>query len=482
MSDPTVIAVHARPFQVAHLSFEVGGILEGPLEGPPVELGTPVRAFDFPAFYAILGVAKTVPGTPSQLLFDFMKIKAEVAPFALGCLRNEARKAAMHNAINARQNAYFAKYVNAPDIIKFMNEFYSPTAPGSKPQRLHHLSTLAQDQWDLLQSAYDGLGRTGVVTNTISTLCSETTNYGYSATSGINDAFVVTAPDTPITIPTLAPPDPPAPWPTPREWPLGCLEPDPNAPPSQDPPAPSQPPTAAVNTWGEGFTGDGKTTSTIQKGTSYQTVSSGDKAHQTQTVVNTDYVYRVPYHEGLAQLDRAKISLIDQQFAQYMYGQNLPNLAQVFQNELKNIDSNVFRLQIAVLDTILLSPIAGIVTGIYKNPGDAVRPGEPVLRVEDNTSIYLVATIVHRGPIVVAQPLKPPPANSQVTIQTSLFDVAGPLSPSLTGTVVSARGHRGGGDMWDLIVKCQNPVDASGNPIIPLGYHFDFDNTSISIS
>lgn len=251
--------------------------------------------------------------------------------------------------------------------------------------------------------------------------------------------------------------------------------------PVNSPAPPPQPPLAAGNTWGEGSSGPNNTTATIQKGASYQTVSNGDKAYQTQTIINTDYGYRTPYYEGAAQFERAQISLIDQQFAQFMYSQNLPHLAQVFQNELNSIDSNVFRLQVAFLDTILLSPIAGTVTGIYKNPGDAVKAGEPVIRVEDNSNIYLVATIVHRGPIVVAPPPPtPPPANSTVTVTTPLFGASGPLT-TLTGSVVSARGHRDD-DKWDLIVKCKNPLDSSGNPIVPLGYHFDYDDTTISIS
>jgi multidrug efflux pump subunit AcrA (membrane-fusion protein) len=214
---------------------------------------------------------------------------------------------------------------------------------------------------------------------------------------------------------------------------------------------------------------------------SYQTTSSADKARQSQTIVNTDYGYRVPYFEGRAQFERAQISLIDQQFAQFMYGQNLPHLGTVFQNELNSIDGNVFRLQIAFLNTILMSPIAGVVTGVYKNPGDAVKAGEPVVRVEDNNTIYLVATVIHRGPIVIgAPPPLPPPPNSTVTVQTPLFDASGPLT-SLTGSVVSARGHRDD-DKWDLVVKCTNPLDASGNPIFPLGYHFDCDNTITTVS
>jgi hypothetical protein len=50
----------------------------------------------------------------------------------------------------------------------------------------------------------------------------------------------------------------------------------------------------------------------------------------------------------------------------------------------------------------------------------------------------------------------------------------------ISGSAVTARGRRVD-DLWDVIVQCDN-LDSSGNPILPLGYHFDYDNTSISIS
>ena len=70
----------------------------------------------------------------------------------------------------------------------------------------------------------------------------------------------------------------------------------------------------------------------------------------------------------------------------------MPNLSTVMQNELHSIDLGVYQLQVGFLNTILLSLIVGVVTGVYKNPGDpVVRPGEPVVRVEDNTTIFLLS-------------------------------------------------------------------------------------------
>ncbi len=61
------VSLSVRPYQVSHLCFEVGGILEVSV----AQLGAPAKAFDFPAFYTILGGVPTVAGDSSRLLCDF---------------------------------------------------------------------------------------------------------------------------------------------------------------------------------------------------------------------------------------------------------------------------------------------------------------------------------------------------------------------------------------------------------------------------
>ena len=63
-----------RPYQAAHLCFEVDGILEI----SNAQLGAAATAFDFPAFYAILGAMPTVNGDASRLEYDFPAIDAAV--------------------------------------------------------------------------------------------------------------------------------------------------------------------------------------------------------------------------------------------------------------------------------------------------------------------------------------------------------------------------------------------------------------------
>ena len=126
----------------------------------------------------------------------------------------------------------------------------------------------------------------------------------------------------------------------------------------------------------------------------------------------------------------------------------------------------------AYLNTILMSPIPGVVTGVYKNPGEAVRAGEPVIRVENYTVILLEATLIFRGLISIGQ---------TVTVTTALFDASVGQPTSTSGVVVAARG-KSDDDQWHVIVECKN-MDTSNppKPIFPLGYRFDYDDTTVTI-
>ncbi|PYR81584.1 MAG: hypothetical protein DMF87_04835 [Acidobacteria bacterium] len=420
------VALNVRASQASHLCFETGGIL-GELE---TELGAKAYGFDFAKFHATLGSLPTVPSHPARLLYDFLQIQAFTTKFTLASLRAETNKTTLNRAINSRANAFYAKYANAPAIIAKMNTMYSPSISGSKPNRLDILASISETQMLQLRSAYLADGRTSVVRNTESTLHSMLSTSGSATTTGLSDEKDVSMAVSPGTF--LAPP--------------------------------------AAGLASITVAGSRPVEEAVHMGIEDQHTTSSSEATDDQTIVNTDYGYRIPFLENLAQYERAQISLIDEQFGQFMYGQNLPYLAAVFANELMVIDSDVFRTQIAYLNTILMSPIEGIVTGIYKNPGDAVRAGEPVVRVENNATVLLLATLVYRGPIAIGATLD---------VSTQLFDAAGPPT-SISGPIVSVRGQLED-DHWEVIAKCNN-LDGAGKPILPLGYHFDFDDTTVTIT
>jgi biotin carboxyl carrier protein len=426
MGTAKVVSLSARPSQASHLCFEVDGIL-GALS---TILGANVSAFDFTGFYATLASHPTKTGDLSRLLYDAAQMQTFVSQSTLAALRSEPRKAVLDKAVNARQNAYFAKYGSATAIITQMNKFYSTSSTLSKPNRLAKLSDLANEQANKLNAAYQP-DRTGVVKTTTSVLNSTTTGGG----SKVDEDSVMESLNTNVKVGTAISP----------------------------PPAGAQQPLL--------FTGGANPNETLQEATSGETITNTGEIKQSQTITNTDYGYRTPYIESQAQNERAQISLIDQQFAQFMYRQNLPNLKVVFENELSSIDKDVYRLQVAYLNTILMSPISGTVTGIYKNPGDAVKAGEPVIRVENNELIFLVATLIYSGPIATGY---------TVTVSTTLFGQQ-TAPTTISGTVVAVRGRREEGQ-WEVVVECANFTTDPSIPILPLGYHFDYDDTTVSIT
>jgi hypothetical protein len=87
--------------------------------------------------------------------------------------------------------------------------------------------------------------------------------------------------------------------------------------------------------------------------------------------------------------------------------------------------------------------------------------------------ILIEAIVIFRGPILVNK--------STATITTALFGSSAGQPTSITGVVVAARGHNDD-DTWHLIVECNN-MDTSSppQPIFPLSYRFDIDDTTITI-
>jgi hypothetical protein len=459
MTTPTkVISLVAHPVQVSHLCFAADGILEETTVelGAAIAPGASLAPFDFRLFYHRLtspgappgvlpGGIPTVPPDHSRPLYDAAKLEAYVARFRLASLRAEPARAALAQALSARQNAFYAKYGNAADIIAVTKQSYDVTLGGaktSKPDRLAKLIKLAQQQANALEAAYAGDGRKGVVKHTGSAMLSHTDSSGHTDSTGhsahtgqhIEEDFGDT--DSPFGPPPLGG--------APLEGRVDL-------------------PKGASPLIHEGTSGDHTD--------SGDRTASGGSATEEQTIVNTDYGYRMPFIESQAQNERAQISLIDEGFAEYLSRQNFGSLETVFANELLSIDNDVYQCQIALANRWLMSPIEGTVTVLYKYPGDAVRAGEPVMRVENNAQVLLTAGLVCRGRIAVG---------ANATVNTTLFDTPGAPRTPFPGKVVAVRGQQED-DRWDVTIKCGN-LDAAGNAILPTGYRFDYDDTTVTVS
>jgi hypothetical protein len=185
-------------------------------------------------------------------------------------------------------------------------------------------------------------------------------------------------------------------------------------------------------------------------------------AQEAQQTKNVDF--RVPILENLARDHRVQIDMGHELINWVREAVYLDRLEDVLKNELASIDADVNQMQVAYLNTILMSPIDGIVTGVYKNPGDPVAAGEPVFRVENNDNVLFVAKVVCRGPIVIGSDSNVSDS-SMLQVKTTLFDLPD-SRVTIEAEVVAARGQ-GEDDQWEVIAKRSN-LDSEGKNIFRL--------------
>ncbi|MDT5354918.1 MAG: hypothetical protein QOJ56_3450 [Mycobacterium sp.] len=184
------------------------------------------------------------------------------------------------------------------------------------------------------------------------------------------------------------------------------------------------------------------------------------------------FEFRYPSAENNIRYRRARSSLRPELLNAIRMREMFRYASTIFPNELAAIDRQIKKLQVAYLDTLLISPFDGLVTGVFRNEGDYVSAGQPVIRVENDTTVYLVGTIKYRGLLRV---------NSHVTVSTTLFDTEGAQTTAIDGTVSAVRGHNSVDEQWDVLIKCSNRTPA-GEPILPLNYNFDFDSTIVNVT
>ncbi len=438
MGTTNIISMIAQPVHLSYLCFEIGGIIDT----CSVELGAVVNNISYEDLSATVKTGGTLAGDDSRLQFDSDGILQFAQAFSLATLRNGDRRASLDSAVNTRQNIYFSKYANSGSVISTIRANYSRTSPVSTPNLLKILDDVAEQQWGDLNEAYKEDDRLGVVKETSSHIQSRTTSVGKAHRMGkFYQESVARI----------------------------------NRGRTHIPNNPAEGVNLETGEWWSHYTNalykiiPAGTLPVQTSGVTFEQSDNNGSASGTQSEQHVDYEYKTPFHEARARHLRAKISLKDQRFDLFMFEQNIPHLEQIFKNELASVDNDVFQLQIALLRSFLISPRPGIVTGIYKNPGDSVNVGEPVIRVEDNAVVHIVANLVHYGPILIG---------ATATLTTDMDGSAGGTT-TLNGSVIAAR-VLGSGGHWEVIVKVNN-LDGIGNFILPLGYYFDAEYTTVTI-
>ncbi|MEU4222239.1 hypothetical protein [Actinoplanes sp. NPDC026623] len=422
-----IYSMVAQPAQSTYLGFEIGGILST----LDVTLGQEVKGIPQQDLYDIVRSDRGAPTARPQ--FDSAGVGGLFYEYSLASLRNEDRKASVDSALNSRENIYYSKYANAAGIISTIRARYSRLSATSKNNRLGWLTDIAEEQHLLLQQAYIDDDRAGVVKETSSSVQSTTRS---SAGSDRRGVFVQESVgryvDKGHTVPRTLP----------------------------DPATPAGYQQFQFTTAGQRALAD-------TGGRNYERSETNESGRSAEAATYTDYDYRTPLLDARARLHRAHISLEDEKFELYMFEQNIPHLEKIFANELDSVDNDLYQLQVALIRSYLTSSFSGRVTGVYKTPGDSVSAGEPVVRVENNQSSFLIADVEHLGAI---------PLGATATVGTAPF--GGPVT-SIAGSVAAARGLTSVG-RWEVVVKIPN-LDAAGVEIFPPGYCFDPNQTDITI-
>lgn len=139
------------------------------------------------------------------------------------------------------------------------------------------------------------------------------------------------------------------------------------------------------------------------------------------------------------------------------------NRVKLLQLELDELDKALFDSQLRFLDSFLFSPFDGTITQTYKSFGELVRPGEPILRVENWEKIRLVGGLQTKTIVSLGQSYKieySPPGIPPIELPDC--------------KVVSIRGYGVEQDEWQVTLATRN--DRS----IPPGYELDQRYLAIS--
>jgi hypothetical protein len=410
------------------LSFDSPGIIES----RSAKVGDAVVRFDFRSTVLDQLTSAT----------DSDQIRTLLGTSPLASLRTASAAASLDQIVTRRTLSFLNRYKHKTDILAAYNAVYNG-APDGKMSRLNRLVQLEQQRTNGVASAYTTNNMTGVITQADTSLVS----YGGSQTSNtyING--------------------------------LGMR----------------QPTHKAVT-----VTGPVSSTNTIDDTDSVPIKFDGNNGWQpiqeTQPTYNSqktetslpNQTVRTKFTdlrdlslENKMRTETTQLNLQDQLLAQTVINAQVPDLGSILDNELIAIDIDVRKSQIAFAYLFLTSPIAGRVTAIFKDVGESVGVGEPVMRIEAQDEILLVGLIQYRAPLVI---------NTQVTITAKdVFEDGG--QATIQGDIVAIRGHDANNDEWDVMIRAQNtgtnvtmPNGTVRSVEFPLNYHFDRETTDVKIS
>lgn len=451
MSDKVKMrSLRAQACQTVDVSFNMPGVIakqnfNHQSRKGVAQLGSRVSSFDLTAnVYNILHEKIGTGDNEATFKYNSSEIAkllsdGTASPY-LFSLRNQTLAVSLDQAIAKRAISFFDKYKHIKELKDLM-EKYLPESIAS----LEELQNTVTDRHTAIKSAYQADNLTGVVkTNISETLIPESSTETYSnpiamvssefkVGTGPSDASITTNVYEKATDTLLSR----------QVTPMTGTSPMVNADEGWRRPAP----------------GEMVTSSTTK-------TKVADK-QVTTTKINS---YSHPSLENDAQYHQSLVALYSQILSTKSANMRTPYLDKMFVLELESLDAEVRAIQLNFVHTYLIPPINGVITAIYKDIGEPVEPGEPVLRIENDEYLYLVGQVMSRKVIR---------AGATVTLSATLFE--GLNSESIDGVIKVVRGHDIDSDEWEVVIETKNPKDSSGNLLIPLNYQFDSQRDQLEI-
>ncbi len=406
-----VRSLTVRPIQSADLAFEMPGIISFQNFGK-AKLGERISKCDLESeIYHLLNEADQSSGL---FKFDAENIFNQLKESVLFALNNRALRAALKQSIFTRANAYLEKYSTnyIQQIEGFYREVYANSdVSKSKINRLENLRQSHEEKIAELVGKYNELKKKVVVdtksTVKIAPLATQTREQKIEISHDHH------------TVPTTT----------------------------------SEPLILKDGSW--------KELASIGE----QLADSKNAALFSEETTTGLVDFKYPLKDEEIALQRIQLEIQDELLRHQLINLKVQNLSQIMNNELQLLELDITKLQNAFLQTLLLSPISGIITAIYKDVGETVSAGEPVIRIENDDELLVVGFIQYRGLLQVHQ---------TATLGTKIFETN--ETREITGELVAIRGHDADDDEWDVIIRCPN-----SDHTVPINYHFDKDTTELYI-
>jgi hypothetical protein len=437
MANAKVQSLIVRPLRSADLAFPIAGIIAQ--RSDLAYLGVAIEETKFneikgkkDTIYDIISdINNRADNDTGKLIVDSSKIADDLTTSSFFILRNEISKSSLDQMVSQRQNAFLERYKHDADRTKSINELFFPADNSlGKIARMKAESAALDKRYSDLKAAYelkiedveDGINRNDAVvinqqslTKTQPIRIVTPKNQTEIVGTGISQSYTAG-----------------------KENP-GAGIPEPGIQSQQTNPA------------------DGK---------EYKEMYTSQKL----STFYSEFVH--PFQDNIISYQRAKVELMTEIMTDELYAVRVAHLEAIWKNELNALDQEVEKFQTSFIHTFLLPPFSGVVTAVYKDVGENVQAGEPVIRMEDNSKILLVGIINYRGVLRLGDVVK---------IRTGDLFEDGEVLDIPDAKIVSIRGHDSDNDFWDLIFQCDNPKDAAGRYRLPINYHFDRDNIEITI-